>query len=314
MRKECNYMKRLTYELVKEFIEGLGYELIDKECIKYYSKLTIKDKDGFYYHVLFKHIKNGHIPNKFYNSNPYSIQNIKTWCILNNKPFEILENKFIDARHHKYKWKCFKEDCQEVFEMTWSHVHRGCGCPYCCGKKLGLSNCLATKNPDLAAEWHPTKNGELTPHNVTVNSGKKIWWKCKDCEHEWYTKIYHRSSGSGCPMCNFSKGENRIKEYLDLNIVRYISQKEFKGLVGVGDGNLSYDFYLPEHNMLIEYQGGQHEQYIPYFHKNKTNFKKQQQYDMLKKEYAKQNNINLLEIWHYDFNNIEIILKKELNI
>ena len=76
---------------------------------------------------------------------------------------------------------------------------------------------------------------------------------------------------------------------------------------------LSYDFYLQQYNLLIEFQGKQHEQPIEYFGGEKT-FKKQQEHDKRKREYAKQNNINLLEIWYYDFDNITEILNKELGL
>jgi very-short-patch-repair endonuclease len=77
---------------------------------------------------------------------------------------------------------------------------------------------------------------------------------------------------------------------------------------------LSYDFFLPEYNLLIEYQGEQHEKYIKGFHKNKKAFINQQEHDKRKREYAKNHNIKLLEIWYYDFDNIEQILDKELQL
>lgn len=59
---------------------------------------------------------------------------------------------------------------------------------------------LAETHPDLALEWHPTKNGELTPQDVSKGSDKKAWWKCM-YEHEWEAAISSRSQGSGCPVC-----------------------------------------------------------------------------------------------------------------
>ena len=56
-------------------------------------------------------------------------------------------------------------------------------------------------NPGLAKEWHPTRNGDLNPRNVTPGSGKKVWWICRD-GHEWEAAIYSRNRGSGCPSCN----------------------------------------------------------------------------------------------------------------
>ena len=61
-------------------------------------------------------------------------------------------------------------------------------------------NILAIKNPKLSSEWHPTKNKDLTPNNVTVGSGKKVWWLGK-CGHEWEAIISNRIKNSGCPIC-----------------------------------------------------------------------------------------------------------------
>lgn len=79
----------------------------------------------------------------------------------------------------------------------------GHGCPYCSGRNPVVGeNDLATVYPEIAAQWHPTKNGELTPEMVTKSSGKKIWWVCER-GHEWQTTINCRTSGgSGCPRCH----------------------------------------------------------------------------------------------------------------
>ena len=63
---------------------------------------------------------------------------------------------------------------------------------------------LATLNPELSEEWHPTKNLLLTPANFTANSGHKVWWQCEK-GHEWQTTIDSRNrkqGGSGCPYCS----------------------------------------------------------------------------------------------------------------
>jgi hypothetical protein len=62
---------------------------------------------------------------------------------------------------------------------------------------------LGVINPGLAKEWHPTRNGDLNPRNVTPGSGKKVWWICIN-GHEWQAPVYSRSRGSGCPVCNKS--------------------------------------------------------------------------------------------------------------
>src|SRR5262249_28188785 len=76
------------------------------------------------------------------------------------------------------------------------------GCPFCAGKRVSATNSLAAVRPDLAAEWHPTRNGTLTPHDVTPGSNQRAWWKCpRGDDHEWDGKVANRHTGFGCPFC-----------------------------------------------------------------------------------------------------------------
>ena len=69
---------------------------------------------------------------------------------------------------------------------------------------------------------------------------------------------------------------------------------------------------MPDYNLLIEFHGKQHEKPIEFFGGEKQ-FEIQQEHDRRKREYAKQNNINLLEIWYYDIDNVESILMQKIN-
>jgi ABC-type transport system substrate-binding protein len=62
---------------------------------------------------------------------------------------------------------------------------------------------LSESHPAIAAEWHPTKNGSLTPDQIVAGSHKKAWWKCPiGPDHEWWAYCYTRTSGrGGCPYC-----------------------------------------------------------------------------------------------------------------
>ena len=82
-------------------------------------------------------------------------------------------------------------------------------------KLLELQNSLATKFPEIAKEWHPTKNGNLKPENFTCASGTKIWWMC-EYGHEWQAKICARTNGNKCPYCTnrkVLKGLNDFKTW-----------------------------------------------------------------------------------------------------
>ncbi|MGR5422469.1 zinc-ribbon domain-containing protein [Vibrio campbellii] len=78
-------------------------------------------------------------------------------------------------------------------------------CNICNGRALTVETCLATVFPDIAADWHPTKNGTKTAFDVHSGSGKRVWWKCHEpsCGHEWATTIQNRTDKkSGCPGCS----------------------------------------------------------------------------------------------------------------
>ncbi|MGD2089795.1 MAG: zinc-ribbon domain-containing protein [Candidatus Aminicenantes bacterium] len=97
----------------------------------------------------------------------------------------------------KVWWRCKKK---HEWRASVSDRRRGNGCPYCSGKKASKQYNLMAVNPELAQQWHPDKNGHLTPEQVTPSSGKKVWWKCKE-GHVWKAQIAKRSWGRGCPYC-----------------------------------------------------------------------------------------------------------------
>ena len=79
----------------------------------------------------------------------------------------------------------------------------GSDCPYCAGKKVLVGfNDLASQEPAVAAGWHPTLNGTLTPQNVTTGSRRKVWWLCPE-GHVWKAVVYSRAGAqkTGCPVC-----------------------------------------------------------------------------------------------------------------
>lgn len=99
-------------------------------------------------------------------------------------------------------WKC--PICHKSFLTSLNGMNRvmegNTGCPYCSGKRVCIENCLATINPKLASEWHPTKNGKLTPYDVTSSSHKDAIWIC-EYGHEYRATIANRSAGKGCSYC-----------------------------------------------------------------------------------------------------------------
>ena len=97
----------------------------------------------------------------------------------------------------KVWWIC---DKGHEYQARVYNRSKGRGCPYCVGRAVCADNSLQTINPSLAAQWHPKKNGNLSPNDVTPHSNKKVWWFC-DNGHEWKALINSRSIGVGCPGC-----------------------------------------------------------------------------------------------------------------
>ncbi len=132
----------------------------------------------------------------------------------------LVVNPMVAAQWHPYKnesltplmvtansnktvwWQC---ENNHEWQAVISSRNRGNGCPYCGGwLPIRGENDLATVNPKLASQWHPTKNGELSPDMVSPKSNKKVWWRC-ELGHEWTAEIVNRSNGSGCPYCSNRK-------------------------------------------------------------------------------------------------------------
>jgi hypothetical protein len=136
----------------------------------------------------------------------------KQWCYAKNA--ELTPDSVAPNCNKKVWWICPHGHVWEA-EIK-SRNRNGYGCPVCSGLRvLKGFNDLAFLNPDLASQWHPTKNKDLTPEMVTVNSGKKVWWICGK-GHEWQSRIADRSDGNGCPVCS---GWQVVKGFNDLATV-----------------------------------------------------------------------------------------------
>jgi hypothetical protein len=105
-------------------------------------------------------------------------------------------------------WKCPKGDDHEwqirIASRTKPNEHTGC--PFCSNRRVSKTNVLAGTFPKVARQWHPTKNGELTPRDVTRNTNRYAWWRCA-FGHEWRALISQRTRvGTGCPHCYRQRG------------------------------------------------------------------------------------------------------------
>lgn len=218
--------------------------------------------------------------------------------ILKQNNIKILETKDSDII-------CKCQKCGYIWTSKRKYIIRNQGCKKCVFDKKCLTN-----------ETFIEKLKETNPYIIPLDTYKKgelkIRLKCKKCGHVWSAKARNILIGCGCPKCNFSRGELNVSLFLDSNNIDYIGQYKYDNLNGVGGKLLSYDFYLPQYNILIEFQGKQHFKPIDHFG-GKKKFVIQQIHDIRKRRYAKENNIRLISIWYNEINKIPQTLKQYIN-
>lgn len=202
--------------------------------------------------------------------------------------------------------------------ILWNNFKKGAGCRKCADEENSLRMRMATW--EKIQKYFQHSEYELLSTFDEYIGANISCLRCLCKQHgEFYISWTNLNKFEGCPICNSSSGERKIFSLLKSNNIAFQHPYSFDNLIGLGGKKLSYDFYLPDYNLLIEYQGQQHEMPVSFGNGISVdvanqNFIKQQEHDSRKKKYANEHNYNLLEIWYYDFNNIENILKSYLTI
>jgi len=222
---------------------------------------------------------------------------------------KLTPNDIISNSHKKVWWKCEKGNDHEwrsspnTFVQNQKNSSTN-GCPVCRGLKVVLSNSLITISPDLSKQWHPTKNGKLTPNKVTNKSGKKVWWKCdKGDDHEWKISIANRSNGSSCPFCDLTP-QSKQELTITFELMKLFKNIDPKGLKTKLEGKLrAIDIYIPKLNLCVEFDGS-------YWHKDK------QDIDKIKSEMLFEEGFKLIRVREEPLKKIydtDVISKKPYN-
>jgi very-short-patch-repair endonuclease len=188
-------------------------------------------------------------------------------------------------------------------QRPYDHLN-GSGCPKC----VGLNN---KTNDEFIKESKNLFGNKFEYDNTNyVSSQHYVIITCKLHGDFKVTPNNHLSKKQGCSICKESKGEEKISEILNKMNISFIREKKFNNCKGKRR-KLPFDFYLPIKNLIIEYDGKHHFEMVNAFGGEKG-FKEIQKDDKIKNEFLKKNEIDILRIPYYQYNNIDVILNAKV--
>jgi hypothetical protein len=296
-------MKRKT---TKEFIEDAikvhggkyDYSLVE------YINSTLKVKIICPIHGEFEQIANNHLQGKTCEKCSVDIVNLKNTDTLNHfiqKANQIHNNFYdyslVDYKHSKLKVKIICPIHGEFEQIPTNHIF-GQGC-YDCSYEYRKKIMILTKEEFIKKSTIVHNNFYDYSKVIYLSAHNRVKIICP-IHGEFEQIAQHHLNGHGCSFCNSSKGEMIIKEILQNHKIIFDYQKKFTNCKNIKE--LPFDFYLPKHNVCIEYDGRQHYMPIDFFGgiKEHMNLKFR---DNIKNIFCRENNIELLRIKYDD--NIE---------
>ena len=186
----------------------------------------------------------------------------------------------------KVWWRC---DKGHTYQQTiHKKTSRNFGCPVCSGHlTVAGINDFATCYPELAKEWHPTKNGNLLPSEISKKSGRKVWWQC-EYGHEWQAAPHDRATGhTGCPICR----QRRLTSFPEQALYYYIKQlypDTINRYRGIFNNGMELDIYVPSIRFAVEFDGA-------FWHNTEDAHRKEK----LKYDICRENRITLFRVKEY---------------
>lgn len=202
------------------------------------------------------------------------------------------------------------KNCNKTWFARPYNLKTGYGCPNCAGNAQKTTE-------DFKNDIYSIVGNEYDVLGEYINNKVDILIRHNECGYEWMIRpSSFLSDGVRCPLCTNSRGENAITNLLDNKNIKYIREYRFDDCRN--ERPLPFDFYLPDYNLLIEYDGEQH--FMPKTYggisdeQARWNLKEQQKRDNIKTQYCKDKGIELLRIPYWEFSNIEKIVCEKLNM
>ena len=234
---------------------------------------------------------------------------LKALDACNKKGYELISKKEDIVNNKTYiMYKCPVHGLQK---MRISNLINGRGCPEC---SLDAKSEKYRLSADEVEERISTLGGKLLNKQDYINGTERnLIIECIYCGTPFTTSLvlFTQHGGQMCDNCKDTEsiGERRIRNFLELNNILFEQEKWFSDCRDIKP--LPFDFYLPNYNMVIEFDGKQHYEQGHFTH---SHLSYTQAHDAIKNNYCKDNNINLLKIPYWEINNIETILNNKLII
>lgn len=219
---------------------------------------------------------------------------------IHNKKYDYSLSEYKNA-HTKIKIIC---STHGIFEqIPWNHLNKA-GCPYCSENRTNLEIFKSKSN------WKHNNFYNYSLITEYISSETKVEIICP--KHGIFEQsLRNHQHGQGCPICTESKGEKIIRLLFELNRINFIQYKKFKS--DKYKTTFEFDFYLQDHNILIEYDGIQHFESVEYFG-GEDSLTKCQIRDGIKNKYCKENDIKLIRIRYDEIDNIDSIFRNDFQI
>lgn len=301
-------------ELAKKEFVNRGYIPLFNEYINTKTKLLAMTQEGYKFYMSLENLKSGKNANCFSNKNEFYVENIQK--LMDNKNLNLIALEKVvkldnNGKVTTYiKCKCPIHDYE--FLTRAGDLRAGKGCKICGHEKTINKQRLTLEKVKLLLK-EKNDNIEIIS-NEYIDNNTKLLCRCKKCNYEWYISWGNLQSLKTCPKCMGSHGEKEIINYFKKNNIPYKYQYRFDDCKD--ERTLPFDFYLPQYDLCIEYDGQLHYESARYIKDEDImdyKLKKQQEHDKIKDNYCKDKNIKLLRIPYWEFNKIEKILKDTLS-
>jgi len=293
-RKNRKTTKKFVFDSIK--VHGDKY---DYSKVKYFTKRVkveiICKEHGSFLQLPYVHLRGSNCP-KCARSRKTTERFISDSIEVHGDKYDYSKVVYISS-HEKVEIVCPIHG--SFYQMPYSHLG-GNNCPICKNRKT------TEQFISDAIEVHGDKYDYSKVYYI--NAEVKVEIICK--KHGSFLQDPHSHlRGSNCPKCKLSKGELKIELLLKGQNVSYESQKKFNWCKN--KMKLPFDFYLPEYNACIEYDGEQHFKIVDFFN-GKEGFNYRKINDKIKTDFCNENEIHLIRIPYYEFKNIKEILINNL--